>query len=112
MPWISERSPCLLALVVSSTAFVWFGRPVSAQAPIPPGRAPDSEQADFFESTIRPLPADNCHACHSARIDTPFGGLRLDSREGLLAGGDSGPAVVPGRPAERALVQRCTAGRC
>ena len=107
MPWISKRSsPCLLALVVSSMAFAWLGRPVSAQAPIPVGRAPDSEQAEFFESTIRPLLADNCHACHSARVDTPFGGLRVDSREGLLAGGDSGPAVVPGRPAESALVQR------
>ena len=107
MPWISKRSsPCLLALVVSSMAFAWLGRPVSAQAPIPEGRAPDSEQAEFFESTIRPLLADNCHACHSARVDPAFGGLRLDSREGLLAGGDSGPAVVPGRPAESALVQR------
>ena len=107
MPWISKRSsPCLLALVVSSMAFAWLGRPVSAQAPIPEGRAPDSEQAEFFESTIRPLLADNCHACHSGRVDPAFGGLRLDSREGLLAGGDSGPAVVPGRPAESALVQR------
>ena len=107
MPWISKRSsPCLLALVVSSMAFAWLGRPVSAQAPIPEGRAPDSEQAEFFESTIRPLLADNCHACHSGRFDPAFGGLRLDSREGLLAGGDSGPAVVPGRPAESALVQR------
>ena len=107
MPWISKRlSPCLLALVVSSMAFAWLGRPVSAQAPIPEGRAPDSEQAEFFESTIRPLLADNCHECHSGRVDPAFGGLRLDSREGLLAGGDSGPAVVPGRPAESALVQR------
>ena len=107
MPWISKRlSPCLLALVVSSMAFAWLGRPVSAQAPIPEGRAPDSEQAEFFESTIRPLLADNCHACHSGRVNPAFGGLRLDSREGLLAGGDSGPAVVPGRPAESALVQR------
>ena len=107
MPWISKRlSPCLLALVVSSMAFAWLGRPVSAQAPIPEGRAPDSEQAEFFESTIRPLLADNCHACHSGRVDPAFGGLRLDSREGLLAGGDSGPAVVPGHPAESALVQR------
>ena len=107
MPWISKPlSPCLLALVVSSMAFAWLGRPVSAQAPLPAAQAPDSEQAEFFETSVRPLLADNCHACHSSRIDTPFGGLRLDSREGLLAGGDSGPAIVPGRPAESALVQR------
>ena len=99
-------SLCLLALVASSTAFAWLGRPVAAQAPPPAGQAPDAEQAEFFESAIRPLLADNCHGCHSAQVDTPFGGLRLDSREGLLAGGDSGPAVVPGRPGESALVQR------
>ncbi len=99
-------SLCLLALVASSTAFAWFGRPVAAQAPPSAGPAPDAAQAEFFESTIRPLLADNCHACHGARVDTPFGGLRLDSREGLLAGGDSGPAIVPGRPDESPLVQR------
>ena len=107
MSWISKRlSPCLLALVVSGMAFGWLDRPVSAQVRLSAGLAPAAAQAEFFESTIRPLLADNCHACHSARVDTPFGGLRLDSREGLLAGGDSGPAVVPGRPAESALVQR------
>ena len=63
-------------------------------------------QAEFFESTVRPLLADNCHGCHSARVDPPFGGLRLDSLEGLLAGGDTGPAIVPGRPAESALIER------
>ena len=99
-------SLCLLALVASSTAFAWLGRPVAAQAPPPAGQAPDAEQAEFFETTIRPLLADNCHACHGAGVDTPFGGLRLDSREGLLAGGDSGPAIVPGRPEASALVQR------
>ena len=99
-------SLCLLALVASSTAFAWLGRPVAAQAPPAAGQTPDAAQAEFFESAIRPLLADNCHACHSARLGTPFGGLRLDSREGLLAGGDSGPVIVPGRPDESPLVQR------
>ena len=108
MFWKSRRlSLCLPALVVSSVVLVCLGSPVSAQVPASAGPAPpDAEQAEFFETTIRPLLADNCHACHSSRVDTPFGGLRLDSREGLLAGGDSGPAIVPGRPAESALVQR------
>jgi hypothetical protein len=115
MPWKSTRlSLCLLSLVVPSMALVWFGRPVSAEAPppavqAPPGEEqapPDAAQAEYFETTIRPLLADNCHACHSGQVDPPFGGLRLDSREGLLAGGDSGPAIVPGRPDESPLVQR------
>ncbi|MCY4122197.1 MAG: DUF1549 domain-containing protein, partial [Acidobacteria bacterium] len=103
----TRLSLCLLALVVSSVVLVCLGSPVSAQAPASAGPAPpDAEQAEFFETSIRPLLADNCHACHSSRVDTPFGGLRLDSRDGLLAGGDSGPAIVPGRPDESALVQR------
>ncbi len=103
----TRLSLCLLALVVSSVGLVRLGHPIAAQVPAPTGQAPPpAEQAEFFETTIRPLLADNCHACHSARVETPFGGLRLDSREGLLAGGDSGPAIVPGRPAESALVQR------
>ena len=109
MPSISKRlSLCLVALVASAAAFAWPGRPVSAQVPASSAgpESPAAEPAEFFESTIRPLLADNCHACHSSRVDTPFGGLRLDSRAGLLAGGDSGPAIVPGRPAESALVQR------
>ena len=108
MPWKStRRSRFLLALFLSSVILAWLGRPVSAQAPASAGPEPPTvEQTEFFESTIRPLLADNCHACHSARVDTPFGGLRLDSREGLLAGGDSGPAIVPGRPAASALVER------
>ena len=40
------------------------------------------------------------------RIETPFGGLRLDNRETLLAGGDSGPVIVPGDPLSSPLVQR------
>ena len=106
--WTSTRlSTCALALVLSSAAPAWSGRSAAPQAPEPAAQAPaDAGQVEFFETTIRPLLADNCHACHSARVDTPFGGLRLDSRAGLLAGGDSGPAIVPGRPDESALVQR------
>ena len=46
-----------------------------------------------FEQKVRPVLAKHCYACHTA---TKTGGLRLDSKEALLAGGKSGPAVVPG----------------
>ena len=68
--------------------------------------APSADQVEFFESTIRPLLANNCFQCHSARTSVPFGGLRLDSRDGLLVGGDTGPAVVPGQPQDSPLIQR------
>ncbi len=67
---------------------------------------PSPEQVEFFETEIRPLLAEQCFQCHGAALETPFGGLRLDSRDGLLAGGDSGPAVVPGDPAASPLVHR------
>ena len=68
--------------------------------------SPTAEQAEFFETKIRPLFVDNCYQCHSAQAATPFGGLRLDSRDGLLSGGDSGPALVPGRSGDSAIIQR------
>jgi hypothetical protein len=61
-----------------------------------------SDDAEFFESKIRPLLAVNCHACHTGGA---LGGLRLDSREGLLKGGKSGKAVVEGKPDESLLMQ-------
>ena len=64
----------------------------------------------FFETKIRPVLAGNCYACHTG---AQSGGLRLDSREAVLKGGKSGPAVVPGKPDESILLQatRHTEGR-
>ena len=58
-----------------------------------------AEQLEFFEKRIRPVLVEKCYGCHSAKLAKPMGGLRLDSREGVLKGGDSGPAVKPGDPA-------------
>lgn len=85
---------------------VWLAAVAVALLAMPAAAQPTPEQVEFFETTIRPLLADSCFQCHSARTADPFGGLRLDTREGLLAGGDSGPVVVPGDAAASALVQR------
>ena len=70
---------------------------------IPAGEAaPSPEQARFFESQVRPVLADHCMQCHGPSKSKA--GLRVDSRAALLAGGDSGPAVVPGNPGESPLV--------
>ena len=50
----------------------------------------------FFEKHIRPLLASRCYTCHSDRSKKSKGGLRLDNREALLAGGRSGKAIMPG----------------
>lgn len=62
------------------------------------------EQVEFFESRIRPVLAQECYECHS-EAGKQKGGLLLDSRPGWQAGGDSGPAVVPGQPAASLLLQ-------
>jgi hypothetical protein len=62
-------------------------------------------QSEFFESKIRPLLADNCYKCHSAQSEKVKGGLLLDSRDGILNGGDSGPAIVPGDPEKSLLIK-------
>jgi len=64
----------------------------------------DLQQLDFFEKKIRPVLADNCYECHSASARKTKGGLLLDTSEGLLAGGDSGPAIVPGKPDKSLLL--------
>lgn len=63
-----------------------------------------SEGVEFFETHIRPVLAEQCYECHSAKSKVLQGGLRLDTAERTLAGGDSGPAIVPQKPAESLLL--------
>src|SRR5436305_6782324 len=62
----------------------------------------------FFETKIRPVLIDNCYKCHSAEAQKNKklrGNLLLDSRAGVLKGGDNGPAVVPGKPKQSLLLK-------
>jgi mono/diheme cytochrome c family protein len=61
------------------------------------------EQIKFFESQVRPLLVEHCFECHSSKAKTVKGGLKLDSREGALKGGDSGAGLVPGE-ADKSLI--------
>ena len=58
-------------------------------------------KTDFFESKIRPVLATHCFECHGHKDK---GGLKLDSREAILQGGDSGPAIVLGKPQKSLLM--------
>jgi len=60
------------------------------------------EQVAFFEAKIRPIFVEHCWKCHAA---DEKGGLRLDARDTALAGGDSGPTIVPGKPDESLMVR-------
>ncbi|MEZ6141717.1 MAG: PSD1 and planctomycete cytochrome C domain-containing protein [Zavarzinella sp.] len=62
----------------------------------------------FFEKSIRPVLIEQCYRCHSEEAKAKNklkGGLLLDSKAGLLRGGDSGPAIVPGKPEKSLLLQ-------
>ncbi|HRK14307.1 MAG TPA: DUF1549 domain-containing protein, partial [Prosthecobacter sp.] len=63
-----------------------------------------AEDMAFFETKIRPVLVEKCHSCHSAGAEKVKGGLLLDTREGIRRGGDSGPAVTPGEPANSLLL--------
>ena len=68
-----------------------------------PARAAEPSGDEFFEAKVRPLLVSRCGECHGANGKAK-GGLRLTSREDVLKGGDSGPAAVPGKPEESAIV--------
>jgi len=61
------------------------------------------EQIEFFENKIRPVLAERCYGCHSTESGKDKGGLLLDTRDALLKGGDTGPALVAGDPAKSLL---------
>src|SRR5260221_8019972 len=66
---------------------------------------PAAEQIEFFENKIRPVFAEHCYRCHSEKAEKLKGGLRLDTPEALLKGGDSGPAIIPGDPDASLLIK-------
>ena len=81
---------CIVGLAIAISA----STSVSAQTP----------EIEFFEAKIRPVLVQKCYGCHNSKMPAPKGSLVLDSREGLLKGGVSGPALVPGKPAESRLM--------
>jgi hypothetical protein len=64
----------------------------------------ERQRLDFFEAKIRPVLVKHCYECHAAGSKKLSGGLFVDSRQGLLKGGESGPAVVPGDLGESLLI--------
>ena len=66
---------------------------------------PSPDQLAFFEGKVRPLLIKHCYECHSTETKKLKGGLLLDSKEGWMAGGDSGEAIEPGNPNESRLIE-------
>lgn len=80
--------------------FVWFLIPGAAFA--------DEAGLAFFESKIRPVLIEHCYRCHSVETDESKGGLLLDSRAAIRAGGERGAAVAPGDPDKSLILAALT----
>lgn len=96
--------------------FRWMGRlllwgcvwapPANAQSTPPvPNEFSEASLAETFERDVRPLLLENCSGCHSKSVGKVMGGLSMDSRQDLLTGGDSGPAIRIDAPNESLLLQ-------
>jgi mono/diheme cytochrome c family protein len=87
LPSAAARSTLLLLAVLCTPSGVVLGQ----------------SAGDYFEAHVRPVLAAQCVECHCEEKDRA--GLILSTRSGLLAGGDSGPAIVPGDGAGSLMVQ-------
>lgn len=105
LPRTAMRSlwPASLLLAI---AFGFQAARADESATVPAAFPP--EQIEFFEKEIRPLFVEHCHKCHGGQQHK--GSLRLDSRAGLLKGGDTGPAIVPGKPDGSLLIDAVSYG--
>src|SRR5437763_12672091 len=84
---------CLAGWLIAQTAGAARGAAGQPMAAAP----------DFFEKSVRPVLANHCFECHGPQKQKAK--LRLDSREAMLKGGESGPAIVPGAPEKSLLIK-------
>ena len=80
----------------------WSG--LLAAATVAAAAPPSTKDREFFETRIRPVLITHCYECHGPESKDLGGGLRLDHRDGLRQGGQSGAAIVAGSPEESLLI--------
>ncbi len=106
VPDLLRASAALGVVLVKFSVACWgmLGLLLAARAgsAVDSTEVPTSEQLKYFETHIRPLLIEKCYKCHNDKKQN--GELRLDSREGVLLGGESGPAVVVGHLEESLLL--------
>lgn len=101
---IHARRPSFLGLIafaVLTWAVVWSGRTAAAQTTSPEFSA---DQVEFFKTKVQPILKARCLKCHGGEAKVR-GGLRVDSRESIVKGGELGPAVSLEDPVESLLLQ-------
>src|SRR5262249_25296393 len=99
-----QRMMCKIAVLVGLWLSGLAGGTSRARAQERSG-TDDPAGIEFFETAIRPVLADRCFQCHGSSVEEPKGGLVLETREGILNGGDSGPVIVPGDPEASLLIK-------
>ncbi len=87
--------------IIGTCWLVWAA--TRAELLLAEGASHTPEQRAHFENLVRPVLIERCQKCHGA--EKQKAGLRLDSRDALLAGGETGPAVVPGQPEQSLLIE-------
>ena len=111
---MSLRCSCLSSTFQACMWFIvaagCFGRSVSVEAADGNQRNASSaeaeltpQQLEFFEKRVRPILVSECYDCHSGEEQN--GSLSVESRAALLRGGDTGPSVVPEKPADSLLIK-------
>ncbi len=85
---------------IAGLAFVCASSTLSAF-----GAEPTATEIQFFETKVRPVLANNCYKCHSSQSERVKAGLLVDTRDGLLKGGEHGAALVPGDPDKSLLIK-------
>jgi hypothetical protein len=81
----------------------WSVAAVLLAAPAFAADKPSPEAVEFFEAKIRPVLTEQCLKCHGKKKQS--GGLRLDRKDAVLKGGDTGPALVPGKASDSLIVK-------
>jgi hypothetical protein len=99
--WSTRLQPLRTGLGVLA---LWLATLVLTLLPRPQAALAD-EAADLFHESVEPLLRKHCYSCHSHASQQMEGGLALDWKSGWVAGGERGPAIVPGRPEESLLIR-------
>ena len=86
-------------------ASAWLLHAINAVALSGGEPANTEQQLEFFETHVRPVLVAHCYECHSTDARELKAELYVDSREGMLKGGESGPAIIVGKPNQSPLIE-------
>ncbi len=92
---VFERIRATVGALATVSLTIVGANAAAQNAPAKPG-VPTAQEAEFFETNVRPVLVEKCVGCHGPKRQQ--GSLRLDSRAYILAGGGNGPAITSGDP--------------